>query len=150
MTDSHKTDTSTDNPENILGFMRDHISRYIATDGVDGHMMNGYPCLVLTTRGKQSGEARQAAVIYGVDGDNHVVVASKGGSDTPPAWFLNLEATPQAHIQVKDKKLDVRMRVAEGEERDRLWHMMVSVFPAYAEYQQKTDRILPVVVLESV
>ena len=72
-----QTDTATDNPEDILGFMKDHIRRYLATGGEDGHWMNGYPCLVLTTKGKKSGEPRQAAVIYGTDGRNHVVVDPK-------------------------------------------------------------------------
>lgn len=142
--------TSTDNPEDILGFMRDHIRRYLATNGADGHMMNGYPCLVLTTTGKKTGEPRQAAVIYGTDGDNHIIIGSKGGSDTPPAWFVNLLANPRAQIQVLDRQLDVQMRIAEGAERERLWQQMVKIFPPYADYQQKTDRVLPVVVLESV
>lgn len=144
-----KSDSGTDNPEDILGFMRDHIQRYLATNGEDGHMMNGFPCLVLTTRGKKSGEQRQAAVIYGRDGDNHIVIASKGGSDVPPSWFINLEANPDAEIQVKEKQLPVVMRIAQGEERERLWRTMVGIFPAYAEYQQKTARVLPVVVLQN-
>lgn len=149
MTDQ-QNNHSTDNPEDILGFMRDHIRRYLATGGEDGHLMNGYPCLVLTTTGKKSSEPRQAAVIYGTDGDKHIVVASKGGSDIPPAWFVNLQANPLADIQVKANKLAVRMRVAEGQERERLWQKMAAIFPAYLEYQQKTDRVLPVVVLEPV
>lgn len=149
MTDQ-QNNHSTDNPEDILGFMKDHIRRYLETGGEDGHLMNGYPCLVLTTVGKKSGESRQAAVIYGTDGDNHIVVASKGGSDIPPAWFVNLQANPFADIQVKANKLAVRMRVAEGQERERLWQQMAAIFPAYLEYQQKTDRVLPVVVLEPV
>jgi deazaflavin-dependent oxidoreductase (nitroreductase family) len=142
------TDTSTNNPENILGFMQDHIRRYLATDGEDGHLMNGFPCLVLTTVGKKSGEKRQAAVIYGQHGDSYVVIASKGGSDTPPAWFVNLAASGRGHIQVKAKKTDVVMRIAEGDEREKLWGMMTKIFPTYLEYQQKTERRLPVVVLD--
>lgn len=142
------SDTSTDNPENILGFMQDHIRRYLATDGADGHLMNGFPCLVLTTTGKKSGEQRQAAVIYGRHGTSYVVVASKGGSDTPPAWFVNLAASGKGHIQVQADKLDVNMRIAEGAEREQLWDMMAKIFPAYLEYQQKTARRIPVVVLD--
>ncbi len=150
MTTQESTTPNTSDPENILGFMQDHIRRYLATNGEDGHIMNGFPCLVLTTTGKKSGEQRQAAVIYGAEGNNHVIVASKGGSDTPPAWFVNLQATPRANIQVKEKKLDVSMRVAEGEERTRLWKKMATIFPAYEEYQQKTAREIPVVILEPV
>ena len=137
-------------PANVLDFMKDHIARYLATDGEDGHMMNGNPCLVLTTTGKKSGEPRQAAVIYGTRGDDHVVVASKGGSDQSPAWFHNLQTEPRAHIQVKAEKMDVLARVAEGEERQHLWDMMAEIFPTYLEYQQQTERQIPVVVLERV
>lgn len=142
------SDTNTNDPENILDFMQDHIRRYLATDGEDGHLMNSFPCLVLTTVGKKSGEQRQAAVIYGKSGDDHVIIASKGGSDTPPAWFVNLAASGTGHIQVKAEKMTVKMRVAEGEEREKLWDMMTKVFPTYIEYQQKTARKIPVVVLE--
>ncbi len=144
------SDTSTDNPENILGFMQDHIRRYLATNGEDGHLMNGFPCLVLTTVGKQSGEQRQAAVIYGQHGKSFVIIASKGGSDTPPAWFVNLEASGHGHIQVKADKMAVTMRIAEGAEREQLWDMMAKIFPPYLEYQQKTARRIPVVVLDPV
>lgn len=147
MTDS-TSNTSTTDPENILGFMQDHIRRYLATDGEDGHLMNGFPCLVLTTTGKKSGEQRQAAVIYGKHGNSHIIIASKGGSDTPPAWFVNLAASGGGHIQVKADKMDVTMRIAEGDEREQLWDMMVKIFPAYNEYQQKTARQIPVVVLD--
>jgi len=140
--------TSTENKEDILGFMKDHIKRYLATNGEDGHLMNGFPCLVLTTTGKKSGEKRQAAVIYGKHGKNHVIIASKGGSDTPPAWFVNLQANPRAHIQVKADKFDVKMRVAEGTERQQLWDMMTKIFPDYLEYQKKTTRQIAVCVLE--
>jgi deazaflavin-dependent oxidoreductase (nitroreductase family) len=150
-TDNTSTDnTSTDNKEDILGFMKDHIKRYLATNGEDGHLMNGFPCLVLTTTGKKSGEKRQAAVIYGQQGNNYVVVASKGGSDAPPAWFVNMEASKRAHIQVKDKKLDVKMRIAEGAERQQLWDMMAKIFPDYNNYQKSTQRQIAVCVLEPV
>lgn len=146
----NSSSTSTDNKEDVLGYMKDHIRRYLATNGEDGHIMNGFPCLVITTTGKKSGEKRQAAVIYGKHGNSHVIIASKGGSDTPPAWFINLQANPRAHIQVKDKKLDVKMRVATGAERDQLWKMMVGIFPDYADYQKKTAREIAVVVLDPV
>lgn len=150
MSTTSTENSSTDNPENILGFMQDHIRRYLATDGEDGHLMNGFPCLVLTTTGAKSGEQRQAAVIYGKHVDSHVIIASKGGSDTPPAWFVNLAASGRGHIQVKAEKMDVKMRVAEGAEREQLWNMMAKIFPAYLEYQQKTSRQIPVVVLDKV
>jgi len=144
------SNTSTENKEDILGFMKDHIKRYLATNGEDGHLMNGFPCLVLTTTGKKSGEKRQAAVIYGKHNNSYVIIASKGGSDTPPAWFVNLLANKRAHIQVKDKKMDVVMRVAEGEEHNKLWDMMAKIFPDYLDYQKKTTRKIPVVILDPV
>ena len=145
---SNAENSSTENKEDILGFMKDHIKRYLASNGEDGHLMNGFPCLVLTTTGKKSGEKRQAAVIYGKHNNSYVIVASKGGSDTPPAWFVNLQANKAAHIQVKEKKLDVQMRVADGAERKQLWDMMAKIFPDYLEYQKKTARQIAVVVLD--
>jgi len=136
--------------DDVLAFMRDHIQRYLATDGEDGHIMNGSPCLILNTVGKKSGEPRQAAVIYGNYGSSYIVVASKGGSDTPPAWFVNLEAAGKADIQVKADKMAVKMRIVEGEERAKLWEQMVEIFPDYADYQKKTERVIPVVVLDPV
>jgi len=151
MTNSSSTNnTSTENKEDILGFMKDHIKRYLATNGEDGHLMNGFPCLVLTTTGKKSGEKRQAAVIYGKHNNSYIIVASKGGSDTPPAWFVNLQANPRAHIQVKEKQMDVKMRVAAGAEHKLLWEMMAKVFPDYLAYQKKTTRKIPVVILDPV
>ena len=89
-------------------------------------------------------------MIYGKHGNSHVIIASKGGSDTPPAWFVNLAASGRGHIQVLAEKMDVTMRVAEGAEREQLWDMMAKIFPAYLEYQQKTTRQIPVVILDSV
>ena len=132
----------------VLNFMKDHIKRYLATGGEDGHLMNGVPCLVLTTVGKKSGEQRQVAIIYGKSDSNYVVVASKGGSDQSPAWFHNLKANKTATIQVKDKVMPVAMRITEGAERAELWDTMAAVFPDYLEYQQSTSREIPVVVLE--
>lgn len=150
-TDNTSTNShSIENKEDILGFMKDHIKRYLASNGEDGHLMNGFPCLVLSTTGKKSGEQRQAAVIYGKYNNSYVIVASKGGSDTPPAWFINLSASKHAHIQVKDKKMDVVMRIAEGEEHRKLWDMMAKIFPDYLDYQKKTTRKIPVVVLDPV
>ena len=143
-------DKSTDNPANILGYMQDHIRRYLSTDGAVGHMENGLPCLVMTTLGKKTGEPRQAAMIYSQAGGDFVVIGSKGGSDTPPAWFVNLMATGGGFIQVADKRYCVTARIAEGAEREPLWQQMAGIFPTYLEYQQKTERLLPVVVLSPV
>jgi deazaflavin-dependent oxidoreductase (nitroreductase family) len=136
------------NTNSPIDMMKDHIRRYLASNGEDGHIMYGSPCLILSTTGKKSGEIRQVALIYGKHGNNYVVMGSKGGSDIPPAWYQNLCANPLAHIQVKAEKMAVKMRVAEGKERQMLWGIMTAIFPDYIEYQKKTTRELPVVVLE--
>ena len=130
-------------------WVADHVRRYVESDGADGHIMNGVPCLLITHRGRQSGKLRRTPVVYGRDGDRFVVVASRGGADEHPAWFLNLQADPQVHLQVLADHFDLRARVTEGPERERLWEMMVGVYADFADYQKKTQREIPVVVLEA-
>ena len=89
-------------------------------------------------------------LIYGKDGDRHIIIASKGGAPEHPAWYLNLVAQPKVNVQVSDKKFHAVARVATGEERQRLWAMMTGVYPPYPDYQKNTDREIPVVVLEAV
>jgi deazaflavin-dependent oxidoreductase (nitroreductase family) len=125
-----------------------HVRRYLETGGEVGHVWNGAPCLLLTTTGRRSGQARQIAIIYSRDGANFVLIASKGGSPSHPGWYLNLLAQPRAQIQVKAQKLDVTARIAEGEERERLWRGAVQVWPNYDVYVTRTTRRIPVVVLE--
>lgn len=127
-----------------------HIHEYVETDGRQGHRWRGVPTLLLTTRGRKSGKLRRTALIYGTDGDRYVVVASAGGQKNHPNWYLNLTANPEVDVQVGAKKLAARAYTAPPEERARLWPLMVSIFAPYAEYQQKTDREIPVVVLEPV
>jgi len=104
--------------------------------------------LLLTTKGRSSGEPRTAPLIYGRAGDGYLIVASKGGSDDPPAWYENLRAEPEAELQVLGERFRVRARDATPEERPAMWAEMVSHWPAYDNYQRKTDREIPVVVLE--
>jgi len=129
-------------------WVADHVRRYVETDGTDGHIMNGVPCLLITTRGHKSGKLRRTPIVYGQDGDRFVVIASRGGSDRHPAWFVNLQADPEAEIQVLADHHLVRARVAEAEERTALWERMVAVFADFEDYQKKTSREIPVVVLE--
>lgn len=129
-------------------WVREHIQEYVQTEGRKGHLWRGYPTLLLTTRGRKTGKLRRTALIYGQDGDNYVVVASRGGHPHNPNWYLNLAVNPEVRVQVKDDKFPAQARTAAGEERARLWRMMVSIFPTYEEYQQKTKREIPVVVLE--
>lgn len=127
-----------------------HVERYRETDGEHGHDWRGASILLLTTRGRRSGRERTHALIYGRDGADYLVVASKGGSDKPPAWFVNLQADPDVEVQVLGDRFRARARVATPEEKPRMWAEMVSHWPAYDEYQQRTSREIPVVVLERV
>ena len=134
----------------ILAIMQDHVRRYRETDGEEGHIFNGVPALLLTTRGRKSGEPRQVAVFYGQRGEDYIVVASMGGSDVDPGWYKNLLVDPEAEIQVGAKRMRVRARIAGPEERAELWVRMTEVHPSYDDYQAATKREIPVAVLEVV
>ena len=109
------------------------------------------PTLLLTTTGRKSGEPRPAPLLYGEAGDSYVVIASKGGLPTHPLWYLNLEANPSCELMVGPKAVSARARVAEGEERVRLWEQMTKLYPPYLEYQERAgERTIPVVVLDPV
>lgn len=128
---------------------REHVERYRATDGAEGHdWLRGTKVLLLTTRGRRTGQERTAPLIYEPHGDAFLVVASKAGADEPPAWYLNLQADPNATAQVKDQVVRVRARDATPEERPEMWAKMAAAWPDYDEYQKRTDRPIPVVVLE--
>lgn len=123
----------------------DHMNRYLETDGEDGHIWRGVPTLLLTTLGRSSGEQRMLPLIYGKDGDDHIIIASKGGHADHPAWFLNLEASNRVSVQVAADKFSATAEVVEGADRARIWDMMAEIFPPYNDYQQKTERLIPVV-----
>ena len=109
------------------------------------------PTLLLTTTGRKSGKPRALPLIYGRDGDNFIIIASKGGMPNHPIWFLNLEANPECELQVASENLRARARVAEGDERERIWKQMVEIYAPYTEYQERAgDRVIPVVVLERI
>lgn len=129
----------------------EHVRAYRESGGEYGHdWRRGSSTLLLTTTGRRSGEPRTAALIYGRKGDDLLVVASKGGSDTPPAWYVNLQAQPEAEVQVMSDRFRVRARDATPEERPQVWREMTSHWPAYDDYQRRTSREIPVVVLERV
>jgi deazaflavin-dependent oxidoreductase (nitroreductase family) len=130
-------------------FGAEHVRVYRETDGARGYRWRGTTILLLTTRGRRTGELRTTPLIHRTDGENWIVVASKGGAPENPAWFENLSAEPRAEIQVLGEEISVLATVAEGAERARLWDLMVEVWPAYADYQAKTDRTIPVVVLSA-
>jgi deazaflavin-dependent oxidoreductase (nitroreductase family) len=137
-------------------WIQNHLSRYIATNGEDGYLwdssMGGgkgmVPTLLLSTVGRKSGAVLTLPLIFGQSGRDYVVVASKGGAPAHPAWYLNLEANPDVEVQVKADKFKARARTATGPERAALWDKMVEIYPPYADYQKKTDRQIPLVVLQ--
>jgi deazaflavin-dependent oxidoreductase (nitroreductase family) len=125
-----------------------HVKRYLETDGQDGfHWRNGTSILILFTKGRKSGKERSHALIYREHGDDYLVVASKGGSDQPPGWFRNLEADPNVEVQIKGDRFRATARAAGPDEKPEMWAKMVEVWPAYEDYQKKTAREIPVVVL---
>jgi deazaflavin-dependent oxidoreductase (nitroreductase family) len=128
-------------------FGAEHVRVYEETAGERGYHWRGTTILLLTTEGRRSGEARTTPLIHRVDGGRWVVIASKGGAPAHPAWFENLQANPEVTIQDRGQRVPVRASVAEGEERARLWSLMAEVWPAYADYQAKTAREIPVVIL---
>ena len=124
-----------------------HNALYRLSGGKLGGRVMKVPILLLTVRGRKSGKQRTTPLMYGRDGANLVLVASVGGAPKHPAWYLNLQGQ-EAEVQVGRERRRVRARDAEGEERERLWAQMVEAYPTYAEYQKKTSRRIPVVVLE--
>ncbi|WP_329254076.1 nitroreductase family deazaflavin-dependent oxidoreductase [Actinoallomurus sp. NBC_01490] len=132
-------------------FGREHVERYQETDGAEGHDWQGTTVLLLTTVGRKSGQKRTSPLIYRKkDGDTYTVIASNGGADEPPLWYANLQADPEVEVQVWGEKFVARARTATPEEKPALWEAMAETWPAYDDYQKKTEREIPVVVLERV
>jgi len=130
-------------------FGDEHVRRYRETGGKVGHeWRNGSKILLLTTKGRKTGEPRTSPLIYENDGDRYVIVASKGGAPEHPGWYRNLSKNPDVELQVMDEVFPAQARTAEGDERDRLWKLAAQQWPAYDDYKQKTEREIPVVVLE--
>jgi deazaflavin-dependent oxidoreductase (nitroreductase family) len=133
---------------------KEHVERYRKTGGVDGHIWTGhdgkgnFPCLLLTTKGRKSGETRTTPLIYGRDGDDYVIIASQGGRPNHPAWYLNLAANSRVEVQVEADEFAASARTADPGERGRLWKMMAGIYPPYDDYEAKAaPREIPVVVL---
>jgi proline iminopeptidase len=145
---------------NLPDWMVEHANRYIASGGADGHLYKitqpgrpelTVPSLLLTTAGRKSGERYIFPLFYGDTGDGgYIVVASKGGAPQHPGWYRNLVANPQVEVQVGTAKMTARARTAAGEERSRLWQKALEFWPPYADYQKKTEREIPVVVLDPI
>jgi deazaflavin-dependent oxidoreductase (nitroreductase family) len=144
---------------NMPGWMQEHAKRYLASGGTEGHMYTvtppgraemTVPSLLLTTTGRKSGEKYIFPLFYGQDGNSYIIVASKGGAPEHPGWYRNILANPELEVQVGTKTLKVRARTASGEERARLWQKALEFWPPYADYALKTEREIPVVVLDPV
>ena len=129
--------------------MKGHTTAYRLTGGLIGHRFPGAPpSLLLEHVGAKSGTKRTSPLTYLADGDDLVLVASKGGNPRNPAWFHNLRAYPDVTVQVGSKRRAVRARVATPEERERLWPKVVDLYGGYAGYQRRTEREIPLVILE--
>ena len=143
-------------PEGVPDWIRDHTQEYLDSNGEKGHIWDRpdgsgtIPTLLLVTTGRRSGNDLTLPLIYGEDADSYIVIASKGGAPTHPLWFRNLEATPECELQIGAKQVSARARVAEGDERERIWAKMVEIYPPYTDYQKATERTIPVVVLDLV
>ncbi|NAS27068.1 nitroreductase family deazaflavin-dependent oxidoreductase [Herbidospora sp. NEAU-GS84] len=129
-------------------FGKEHVERYQATDGAEGHEWQGTTAALLTTKGRRTGKEHTTPLIYQKYGDAYLLVASKGGADAPPEWYLNLQANPEVGFQVLGDKFRARARTATPEEKPDMWRVMVAAWPDYDEYTKKTDREIPVVVIE--
>ena len=140
---------STTTPDDQL-FGAEHVATYRDTDGDHGHAWRGTTTLLLTTTGRKSGRERTTPLIYQPYGDDLLIVASKGGAPEPPEWYLNLEQRPEVGIQIRDDVFRARARTATPEEKPDMWRAMTAAWPAYDDYQRKTDRDIPVVVLERI
>ncbi len=128
--------------------MNVHGKVYRATRGRIGHRFPGVPPICLIDHvGAKSGKKRTSPLLYVEDGENVVLVASKGGYERSPAWFHNLKANPDTTVQIGREIRAVHAHVADDEERERLWPMALAVYPSYAEYQARTNRRIPMVVL---
>ena len=132
------------------GWQAEHARRYVETSGEDGHLWRGVPTLLLTTTGHRSGEPYTTPLIYGEDNGRYIIVASKGGAPAHPQWYRNLIAQPEVGVQVGADRFRARARTASPEEKPVLWTLMTRIWPAYDEYQARTSRDIPVVILERI
>ena len=136
--------------DSLTGWVAKHIQQYVETNGQQGHIFNGNPTLLLTTRGRKSGKLYRTALIYGQDGERYLLVPSNGGSDDHPSWYLNLVEHPEVDLQVGAEKFKAQARTATPEEKPALWAIMTKIFPTYNTYQKKAKREIPLVILERV
>ncbi|MGW8374625.1 nitroreductase family deazaflavin-dependent oxidoreductase [Streptomyces sp. ODS28] len=118
---------------------------YEESGGTEGTEIFGAPCLLLDYEGRRTGTWRRTVLIYGQDGEDYLIVASYGGADRHPAWYLNLVENPEVRLRVGTERFTARAETLSAEEKRRVWPELVELFAPYAEYQAKTDRDIPVV-----
>jgi len=126
----------------------EHVERYLATDGDEGAVWEGAPCIILTTTGAKSGQLRRTPLIRVKDGDNYLVIASMGGAPSSPNWYFNMVANPEVTVQDRAEVHELRARVASADEKAALWPAATAVWPAYDDYQAGTERDIPLVICE--
>ena len=124
-----------------------HVAKYEETGGEVGHDWNGTSCLILRAKGRKSGKLRKNPLIYGRDGDDYVIIASKGGAPDHPGWYKNLQAHPEVEIQVRGDIIPVTARTGTAEDKQRVWPIMLQQWPDYDKYQKQTERDIPVILL---
>ena len=146
-------------PENLPQWMKDHVERYLKSGGTDGHMYTAnfpgmkpltVPSLLLVTKGRKTGAKHLFPLFYGNAGNGWFIVASKGGAPDHPGWYKNLLVNPEVELQIGTKTVKARARTVSGAERQKLWDDAVKWWPSYVDYQKKTLREIPVVVLDPV
>jgi deazaflavin-dependent oxidoreductase (nitroreductase family) len=148
---SRRAVDTVDSVAEVNDFNRNLINEFRANKGKVTGPFERAPLLLLTTRGAKSGRERTNPVVYTTDGDRLVIVASKGGAPASPDWYHNLVANPSVMVELPDdERFDAKASVAHGDEHDRLFAAHAALMPAFSEYQQKTTRQIPVVILERV
>ena len=133
-------------------WVRDQVELYEGSGGREGLTLRdtGMPCIIVTNRGNKTGAIRKTPLMRAVDGNNYILVASQGGAPKHPVWYYNLKADPNVEIRDETEVFSLRAReVLEGSERQRLWDIAVAAYPPYQEYQDKTDRLIPVFITET-
>jgi deazaflavin-dependent oxidoreductase (nitroreductase family) len=140
--------TPVDAPVDLTLLGEAHVRAYIETNGETGYIWNGAPILLLTTKGRSSGEPRTIPIIFSRHGESYVIMGSRGGAPAHPKWYLNILADPHVELQVKADKFAAVARTAASPERESIWNEALKTWPRYAEYQLRTERQIPVVVIE--
>ena len=128
----------------------DHVKAYQETNGEIGYLWNGVPTLLFTTIGRKSGQARTNAIIFTPVGDKYVIMASMGGAPKHPAWYLNIQENPEIYVQIKGDKFRATTRTAQSPEREELWAEAIKDWQNFDVYQSRTERQIPVVVIERI